>query len=164
MAWCYEIRGTENRLVEIRYGFLTQKEAHVAGQRAKRMIECVSYPDFEPLTLLTKEDLSALNHLVEMPAGHQGWLNRERAAEGAIDLKYPWQKCVVEAFTEPHPENLPGKINMAERAISTRLLDPTPCGLDERLALGESLLALRQLLRITEADKANGSSDQENIA
>ena len=80
-------------------------------------------------------------------------------------MKYPWQKCVVDAFTEPHPENLPGKINLAERAISTRLLDRTPCDLDERLALGESLLALRQLLRdIIEAKEANGSTDKEDIA
>jgi hypothetical protein len=117
MAWCYEIRGSENRLVEVRGGFVTQQEARAVGQRAKRMIECIVYPNFEPLTLLTKEDLSALNHLGEMPAGRGAWLNPERA-QGVVDLKYPWQECVVDAFTEPHPENLPGKINVAERAIS----------------------------------------------
>jgi hypothetical protein len=166
MAWCYEIRGAENRVLEVRYGFVTQKEARIAGQRAKRMIECLSFPDFEPLTLLAKEDLSALNHLVEMPAERGGWLNPEHAAEGAVALKYPWQKCVVDAFTEPDPDNVPGKINIAERAISGRLLDPAPCDLDERLALGESLLALRQLLReITKAkeDSAGQDSHREDM-
>lgn len=162
MAWFYEIRGSENRLVEVRDGFGTQKEARTAGQRAKRMIECISYPDFEPLTLLTKEDLSTLNLLVEMPSERGGWLNPGRAAGRAVDMKYPWQKCVVDAFTEPHPENLSAKINIAERAISTRLLDPSPCDVDERLALGESLLALRQLLHETITE--NGSSDREDIA
>jgi hypothetical protein len=161
VAWCYEIRGSENRLLEVRAGFVTEEEARVVGQRAKRMIECIVYPNFEPLTLLTKEDLSALNHLGEMPAVRGAWFNPDRA-QGVVDLKYPWQECVVDAFTEPHPENLPGKINVAERAISTRLLDPTPCDLDERLALGESLLALRQLPR--DITPANGSSDQEDIA
>lgn len=165
MVWCYEIRGSGNRLVEVRCGFESPQEARSAGERAKRLIECISYPNFEPLTLLTKEDLSALKHLVEMPAGRGGWLHPERPADGAVDLKYPWQRSVVEAFTEAHAENLPGKINIAERAISTRLRDPSPCDVDERLALGESLLALHQLLLdIVEAKESNGSSDKEDIA
>lgn len=165
MAWCYEIRGSENRVVEVRSGFINQQEARIAAQRAKRMIECINYPNFEPLTVLTKEDVNVVNHLVEIPAGHGGWLNRDRAGEGAVDLKYPWQRCVVEALAEYHPENLPGRINIAERAISSRLIDPTPCDLDERLALGQSLLALRRLLgKIAAAGEASRSKDKKDIA
>jgi hypothetical protein len=58
MAWCYQILGSENRLVEIRCGFRTATEAHNAGQRAKRMIHSICHPNLEPLTLVTEEKAS----------------------------------------------------------------------------------------------------------
>jgi hypothetical protein len=47
---------------------------------------------------------------------------------------------------EPNPVEVPLMINIAERAISSRLLDPSPGELEERIALKEALLALRRLL------------------
>lgn len=167
MAWCYELRGTENRLVELRTGFATENEARNAGRRAKRMIDCICYPNFEPLALVTKEDGASLNHLAEMPPGVDRFLDPQRLTSGEAQrhLKYPWQQLVVDAFMEPHPENLPGKINLAERAISMRLLDRSPFELEERLALGEALLALHHLLcGLAEQNRELEPDDQEDIA
>lgn len=55
MAWCYEIRGSQNRLVEMRSGFANAKEAQAAGERAKRKIESTGYR--ESLTVVTREDV-----------------------------------------------------------------------------------------------------------
>jgi hypothetical protein len=55
MIWCYQIRGSGNRLVEIRCGFRTSTEAQKAGQRARRMIHSICYPHLETLTLVTEE-------------------------------------------------------------------------------------------------------------
>ena len=41
MAWWYEVRDADNRLVELSRGFATEHEAVEAGQRAKKMIESV---------------------------------------------------------------------------------------------------------------------------
>lgn len=163
MAWSFEIRGSENRLIEVRSGYATQLEARAAGRRIKRMIDCLCYPNFEPLTLLTKEDLSMLSPIAQMTS-LPGELSDPPPAKPVVNLKlkYPWQQLVVAAFLEPHAENLPGKINIAERGLSARLLDAAPFELDERLALGESLLALRQLLN--ELKAVSGSVSQKDIA
>ena len=146
MAWSYEIRGFRDRLVEVRSGFATEEDARGAGSRAKRLIDCVCYPNLEKLTLVIKQGDNEPDQLAEMPNAPEEWLEPQSGENGKPSLKYPWQQLVLDAFMEPHSENLLLKINLAERAISSRLLDPAPCELDERLAVGESLLALRRLL------------------
>jgi hypothetical protein len=161
MGWCYEIRGAENRLVEIRSGFANREQARYAGNRAKRMIDCLFYANFEKLTLVIREDDTALSQLAEMPSAAGGWF-RPANNELGFELKYSWQELVVQAFLEPHAENVPQKIAVAEHAISRRLLDPAPFEAEERLALGEALLALRKLLRDL-ADPESSEKDEEDI-
>jgi len=57
-------------------------------------------------------------------------------------LKYAWQQAVLDAFVELRPQYLPGKINVAERAITARLCDPAPANSDEQRALREALANL----------------------
>lgn len=161
MVWCYELRGTKNRLVELRSGFSVESEAREAGLRAKRMIDCICYPNVERLTLIVK---MAANGIADQLAASGDSFDPQQLAqyESHVNLKYSWQKLVVNAFLEPHPENLPLKINLAERALSSRLLDPAPFDLEERLALGEALLALRRLLR--ELFELQESAEEEDIA
>ena len=57
MAWWFELRGAENRLVEMRRGFATKKEAQEAAERAKRMMRSLAYPrQIEDLTVVTGTD------------------------------------------------------------------------------------------------------------
>ena len=57
MAWSYELRGSENRLVELRRGFATKKEAETAAENATRMIRGSNFiPDKEDLTTVTKDE------------------------------------------------------------------------------------------------------------
>lgn len=57
MAWWYELRGAKDRLVEIRRGFTTQKQAQEAAERAKQMIQYVAHPKRpEDLTVITGQD------------------------------------------------------------------------------------------------------------
>jgi hypothetical protein len=57
MAWWYELRGADNRLVAMRRGFANEKEAQEAAERAKRMMRSLAYPDqLEDLTILTGTD------------------------------------------------------------------------------------------------------------
>lgn len=60
-------------------------------------------------------------------------------------LKYPWQQAVLDALTELRSEYLPGKVNVAQRAISARLCDLTPADLDEKIAIRDALQNLRVL-------------------
>jgi hypothetical protein len=146
MAWCYEIRGSENRVVEIRSGFATEKEAHEAGKRSKRMIDCICYPNLEKLTVVTKHHETVPGRTLGRPVLPPE-ADPSSVAQPEANLKYPWQQAVLDAFLEPHAENLQRKINVAECAISARLLESNPFELDERVALGEALLALHRLLR-----------------
>jgi len=164
MPWMYELRGAENRLVEIRSGFSTEEDARNAAQGAKRLVDCVCYPNLETLAVVVKESEGIVNCLVEMPrpAGE--------AIPAALEqnLKFPWQRLVQLAFREPDLENVPLRINVAERALSERLCDPKPFEIDERLAVGEALLSLRRLLALVrEANEFSGEEDpgsDENIA
>jgi len=61
------------------------------------------------------------------------------------ELKYPWQKLVFDVFVEFDSENLPAKVQAAERALLDRLRDPTAKDRDERDALNDALRALRVL-------------------
>jgi len=153
MPWIYELRGAENRLVEIRSGFSTEKAARNAALRAKRLVDCICYPNPETLTVVVKEGESMASRWGETPlsAGESSSPGIKR------DLKYPWQQVVLDAFREPYPENVLLKINVAERAISERLVDPNPFELAERLAVGEALLSLRRLL----AQMRAGIADEE---
>ena len=146
MAWCYEIRGAENRLIEVRSGFATEDKAAQAGQRAKQMIGSICDSKLETPTLLIKEDETSLAGS-KMPAALEEAAGGNGAATYGSNLKYPWQQAILDAFLEAHPENLSRRINVAERAISMRLLEADPFELDERIALGEALLALRRLVR-----------------
>lgn len=145
MTWCYEIRGSENRLVDICSGFSTQKEARNAGQRMKRMINCFCFPNLEMLSVITKESPEA--HCVPLP-----------------NLQYPWERLVFDAFLEPNRQNLPRKMNIAERAISARLLDSAPSELDEHIALREALLALRRLLCEMDTEHRDEPEETDEIA
>jgi len=78
-------------------------------------------------------------------------------------LEYPWQELVFDAFMERHSENMPQKINVAERAISAILVDSTPLELVERVALGEVLLALWRLVR-EQSEFKDESDDNKEIA
>lgn len=148
MSWCYEIRGPDSRLVETRSAFATEEKALKAGQRAMRMIRSICDSSLEILTLVTKEDQPAEGNGSKLPAEPAEPVKvNDAATRRGSHLKYPWQQAVLDAFLEPHPQNLPRRINVAERAISSRLLEADPFELDERIALGEALLALRRLIR-----------------
>jgi hypothetical protein len=54
MAWWYEIRDADNRLMEVKRGFFTQVEAESVGQSAKQFILDIS-PDRE-LRVITGSD------------------------------------------------------------------------------------------------------------
>jgi hypothetical protein len=64
MAWSYELRGSDNRLVELRRGFATKKEAETAAENAVRMIRAFNFiadkedfiADKEDLTIVTKDE------------------------------------------------------------------------------------------------------------
>ena len=133
MAWCYELRGSENRLVGRHSGFKSERAARVAGQYAKRAMDSICYPNSETLTLVTKENDP---HFI---AKHDAKTN----------LKYAWQKPVLDAFQEMNPKNQLRKIIMAEQAVSDRLCNPVPFGVDERIALKKLLPVLRRLLHQT---------------
>jgi hypothetical protein len=57
MAWWYEVRDADNRLMELKRGFATEREAVEAGQRAKKMIQSiVSQIEAERLAVVTGPD------------------------------------------------------------------------------------------------------------
>jgi chemotaxis response regulator CheB len=75
--------------------------------------------------------------------------------------KYPWQDSVADAFASPL-DSLLAKINVAERTIAARLIEPNMPDCEERIALNEALRALRQLISETQPSKAAGK--KEDIA
>lgn len=162
MAWCYELRGSDYRLVEVRSGFDTETEARNVGQRVKRKIDCIRYAKPETLTLVTKEHGGTLSRFVGMPSPDK-WLDLKRSAKRGVkmDLKYRWQQRVLDAFLESDPKTLLRKIARAEHAISARMLDPTPFERAERTALGKLLPVLRKLLgELAEpAEPSHGEKD-----
>jgi hypothetical protein len=161
MPWIYGLRGAENRLVEIRSGFSSEKAARNAALRAKRLVDCICYPNPETLTVVVKEGESMSSHWAAIPPSAG-----ESSSPGSKkELSYPWQQLVLDAFREPHLENAVHKINVAERAISERLVDPNPFELAERLAIGEALLSLRRLLAQVRAGfTAEELDSEESIA
>jgi len=55
MAWWYELRGTDNRLVELRRGFPSEVEAREAAERALKKLK-FAYPKAETLRVITGAD------------------------------------------------------------------------------------------------------------
>lgn len=143
VPWIYELRGLQNRLVEIRSGFATQKDAREAGLRVRRVVDCIRFPNPEPLAVIAKESGTAVGILIEL-AGSRQRLDAHRTAAG--HFTYAWQQPVLEALAESTWQDRLLRISAAERAISARLRDPAPFESDERVSLGEALLALRRLL------------------
>jgi hypothetical protein len=57
MAWWYEIRGSDDRLIETRRGFASQEEAQQAAEGAKRLIENLAKTfGMHYLAIVTGED------------------------------------------------------------------------------------------------------------
>jgi hypothetical protein len=163
MAWRYEIRRLETRLVEARSGFATENQARDAGERAKRVIDRISYPNQETLTttVVAREAGNGSNGHPETPSAHEDSIDFASATQDNGSLEYPWQQPVRAVLLEQHPQNLPQKIKVADRAISARLRDPAPFELDERFALGQALLALRSVL-LDRIDSSEESSETEH--
>lgn len=148
MAWCYELRGPENRLVGRHSGFKSERAARVAGQYAKRMMDCVCYPNLETLTLITKVRDTTRDRLTKMPDASGKRYDPHFIAKRDLktNLKYAWQKRALDAFLERNPKSQLHKIGMAEQAITDRLRNPAPFEVDERIALTKLLPVLRRLL------------------
>jgi hypothetical protein len=79
MAWSYEVRGFRDRLVEVRSDFATEEDARGAGSRAKRLIDCVCYPNLEKLTVVIKNEP---DQLAEMPNAPEEWLEPQSGENG----------------------------------------------------------------------------------
>jgi DNA-binding NarL/FixJ family response regulator len=81
--------------------------------------------------------------------------------QNSKEPEYPWQQKVVDAF-RASPDSLPGKINIAERAIAARLIDRNQKDLAERLALRCALRSISAL--IDETRPRSTASDKKDIA
>jgi hypothetical protein len=94
MAWWYELRGAENRLVEMRRGFATEKEAQ-AAERAKRTIRsCVHPMQTEDLTFLTGATKNPKQNL-KLPTD---W--RARVLDPTFDHQTDQVSCGKQSETE----------------------------------------------------------------
>lgn len=94
--------------------------------------------------------LPVLNRLSALPG-------REETNPGANAAQYAWQRFLLDACNESRPEDLPRKVNEAERAISRRLLDMAPMEGEESRALKEALETLRKLIpKPLECSSGNG--------
>ena len=65
--WCYKVRASDGRLAVISSGFKTEKEAQLAGERAKGMINSICHPKLEGLAVVTEEYEALLGSVAEMP-------------------------------------------------------------------------------------------------
>src|ERR1700741_5399069 len=128
MAWCYELRGSENRLLGRHSGFKSERAARVAGQYAKRAMDCICYPNSETLTLVTKENHTTAKRLAQIPKASGRSCDPHFIAKPGPknNLEYSRQKPVLGAFQERNPKNQLRKIIMAEQAVSDRLCNPAP--------------------------------------
>lgn len=93
-----------------------------------------------------RDPLNVLHVLIAESRAYATLKDRTEDGHPRETLKYAWQEAVLEAFVESRPEHLPKQVNVAQRAIYQRLSDPTLTDLDERIALREALLNLRELL------------------
>ncbi len=85
----------------------------------------------------------------------------EAPAPPSHALRYAWQQTVADALAAPGG-SLPGKINVAERAILVRLTSANELDEEEHLALKEALRTLRQLIAETrdQLPKEDGREEQ----
>ena len=81
-----------------------------------------------------------------------GKLEPMSSERGALDegmekdhFEYSWQQTLLDAFLAS-PAELAGKINIAERAIMTRLKGPEKISPAEYLALDDALRSLKVLM------------------
>jgi len=165
MAWCYELRGSDGRLVQMRSGFNTEAEARDVAHRAKRIIDCLCLT-FLGLFAMFSLPLATNAHRREpCSCRPENGVMRLRGAKRGVkmDLKYRWQQRVLHAFLESDPKTLLRKIAIAEHAISTRVIDPAPFELDERMAVTELLPVLQRLLGES-ADPKEESRHKKDIA
>ena len=108
--------------------------------------------------------IPTLTGIIETLAVAKPTTKRSRIVKGIAattnkGLRYPWQQLVSDVFTETNREELPKRINIAERAISARLLDVTPSKPDERVALKEALAALHRLISETRRKQSGGKEE-----
>jgi hypothetical protein len=77
------------------------------------------------------------------------------------ELKYPWQRAVLDVFREFDPDGLPAKINIAEHAIADRLGDGTTPDESEYTAIGDAQRALQFLFpkRVEHKQESPGKSE-----
>jgi hypothetical protein len=84
------------------------------------------------------------------------WVNNRKRAEpnrrawrkdvsSVHHFEYSWQQTLLDAFLSS-PADLAGKINIAERAIMTRLKGPEKISPAEHLALDDALRSLKVLI------------------
>jgi hypothetical protein len=83
---------------------------------------------------------------------------------GALDegmekdhFEYSWQQTLLDAFLAS-PAELAGKINIAERAIMTRLKGPEKISTAEHLAMEDALRSLKVLIADLKS-QGNAQSD-----
>ena len=84
-----------------------------------------------------------------------------QAGQNSKESEYPWQQKVMDAF-RASPDSLPLRINVAEKAIAVRLIDPSQKDLGEHLALRCALRSLSVL--IDETGPRSTASDKKDIA
>jgi hypothetical protein len=75
-------------------------------------------------------------------------------------ITYPWQQTMLDAFTT-FREELPSKINAAEKAIAARLIDKSQPDVHERIALNDALRALRVLVEETKPTSKRASQNKD---
>ena len=92
----------------------------------------------------------AQRHKIALTSGH---LSQQ--------LKYSWQREVLEALMEVRPECVPGKIKAAKRAISKRLCDQKRApDLEEHAALHGAFRSLMRLLADQTIDKQKPGAEE----
>lgn len=140
----------------VRIVFLTM---HHEPLFAKRVAACSHA--FLKKTEAGTQLVPTLNRLLESEAPRlnaaPGWPNNSRNSA----MRYGWQQPVADAFAAPRDE-LPGKINAAEKVIARRLADEIEP--EELTALREALLALRHLISETKVSSADGLDEKTGAA
>ena len=91
-------------------------------------------------------------------ASVQGRESRQLVAELAGPA-YPWQRTVADAI-KSRPKSLPRKLNIAERAIAERLMDPDQPSTEELQALKRALRSLAILIAETGPVPAFGEQEK----
>jgi len=112
----------------------------------------------------SRQAYESVNRVVEIrPPGRRVEKKRpvRRYRAPKSNLKYPWQHPVLEAILEHDPDLALGKINVAERAISSRLCSRDPLDVQEHIALRGGLRGLRRWLEIQRSARRSKSKCTE---